>query len=123
MRRVPPLFVMSLAERLAMTSSPQSKPAGTIADLLRRRLREIGRSPHELAEAVLGLPDVVGVLRDALGGVQGRGRRDAGEQRDGLREGCDDCGDSGPPSPMRMVLRIGLLPPAAFIAWSNAAAK
>ena len=52
MRRVPPLFVMSLAERLAMTSSPQSKPAGTIADLLRRRLREIGRSPHELAEAV-----------------------------------------------------------------------
>ena len=34
-----------------MTSSPQ-KNAGTIADLLRRRLREIGRSPHELAEAV-----------------------------------------------------------------------
>ena len=35
-----------------MTSSPQPKHAGTIADLLRRRLRELGRSPHELAEAV-----------------------------------------------------------------------
>lgn len=35
-----------------MTSLPESKRAGTIADLLRRRLREIGRSPHELAEAV-----------------------------------------------------------------------
>lgn len=35
-----------------MTSSPESKRAGTIADLLRRRLREIGRSPQELADAV-----------------------------------------------------------------------
>jgi hypothetical protein len=33
-------------------SSPQSKPAVTIADLLRRRLRELGRSPRELAEAL-----------------------------------------------------------------------
>ena len=42
-----------------MTSSPQAKHAGTIADLLRRRLREIGRSPHELAEAVQVPPEYI----------------------------------------------------------------
>ena len=35
-----------------MTSSPMAKPAATVAGLLRQRLREIGRSPKELAEAV-----------------------------------------------------------------------
>ncbi len=35
-----------------MTSSPPSKPVATVGDLLRQRLREIGRSPKELAEAV-----------------------------------------------------------------------
>jgi hypothetical protein len=33
-------------------SSPLTKPAVTIAALLRRRLQELGRSPRELAEAV-----------------------------------------------------------------------
>ncbi len=35
-----------------MTSAPPSRPPGTIRELLHRRLREIGRSPNELAEAV-----------------------------------------------------------------------
>lgn len=35
-----------------MAWMPQSKHNGTLADLLRRRLRELGRSPQELAEAV-----------------------------------------------------------------------
>lgn len=38
-----------------MTSSLQSKIPGTVGELLRQRLREINRSPDELAEAV-GVP-------------------------------------------------------------------
>lgn len=38
-----------------MTSAPPSRPPGTIRELLHRRLREIGRSPQELADAV-GVP-------------------------------------------------------------------
>jgi hypothetical protein len=38
-----------------MTALPSSKPATTVGELVRRRLREIGRSPHDLAEAV-GVP-------------------------------------------------------------------
>ena len=33
-------------------SAPPSKPPGTVGELLRRRLREVSRSPEELAEAL-----------------------------------------------------------------------
>src|SRR2546426_8059967 len=45
---VPP----SCQEALFMTSSPPSKLPVTVGELLRRRLREMKRSPEELAQAV-----------------------------------------------------------------------
>jgi hypothetical protein len=43
---------MCAEEAFFMTSSPRLRPRGTVGELLRRRLQEIGRSPEELAEAV-----------------------------------------------------------------------